>query len=30
MEIPGEAPIPIPKISEAAHKAITEWIAANP
>ena len=31
MEFPGEAaPHPIPKISEAAHKAITEWITANP
>ena len=30
MEIPGEAPHTIPKISEAAHKATTKWIAANP
>ena len=27
MEIHGMAPIHIPKISEATHKAITEWIA---
>ena len=29
IETPGEASIIVTKISEAAHKAITEWIAAN-
>jgi len=33
VELPSKAPISVPKISEATHKAITvvtEWITANP